>query len=237
MAINFPDSPVVNDVYSLGGTSWVWNGASWVNQGTVTQGAQGIQGTLGIQGATGAGTQGIQGVQGITGTGTNGAQGIQGTTGTGSQGIQGTTGSGSQGIQGTSGAQGASGVQANSYLLIAMSDETTALTTGTGVVTFRAPEYMYILDVRASVNTNSSSGNVTVDICHANSDSIFSGIFSGKLLIDPNYPTSNGVNLGVDGLRTFQDNEAVRMDILNAGTGAKGLKVIIYYNQYSGVLA
>ena len=212
MAINFPDSPVVNDVYSLGGTSWVWNGASWVNQGTVTQGALGIQGTLGIQGATGSGSQGVQGVQG-------------------------TTGSGSQGVQGTSGAQGVSGVAANSYLMVAMSDETTSLTTGTGVVTFRAPETMYIINAKASVNSNSTSGNVTVDVCHQNSVSIFSNIFTGKLKVDPNYPTSNGVNFASDGLRTFAENELVRMDIVNAGTGAKALKVILYYNNGGGVLA
>lgn len=29
MAINFPNSPVLNDIYSSGGTSWQWNGTTW----------------------------------------------------------------------------------------------------------------------------------------------------------------------------------------------------------------
>ena len=120
--------------------------------------------------------------------------------------------------------------------MFAMSDETTSLTTGTGVVTFRAPETMYIINAKASVNSNSTSGNVTVDVCHQNSVSIFSNIFTGKLKIDANYPTSNGVNFASDGLRTFAEDELVRVDIVNAGTGAKALKVILYYNNGEGVL-
>jgi hypothetical protein len=143
---------------------------------------------------------------------------------------------GVQGIQGIFGAQGVSGVAANSYLMVAMSDETTSLTTGTGIVTFRAPETMYIISAKASVNSNSTSGNVTVDVCHQNSASIFSNIFTGKLKIDPNYPTSNGASFASDGLRTFAEDELVRMDIVNAGTGAKALKVILYYNDGGGVL-
>ena len=29
MAINFPDSPSLNDEYTAGGRTWVWNGSSW----------------------------------------------------------------------------------------------------------------------------------------------------------------------------------------------------------------
>jgi hypothetical protein len=33
MAINFPNSPSVNDIHSYGGYSWEWNGSSWISLG------------------------------------------------------------------------------------------------------------------------------------------------------------------------------------------------------------
>jgi hypothetical protein len=29
MAIDFPDSPTSNQIYTSGGRSWIWNGSSW----------------------------------------------------------------------------------------------------------------------------------------------------------------------------------------------------------------
>lgn len=31
MALNFPSSPAVNDIYTSGGKSWKWNGTSWIS--------------------------------------------------------------------------------------------------------------------------------------------------------------------------------------------------------------
>ena len=31
MAINFPNSPSVNDTFTSGGTTFTWNGSSWVS--------------------------------------------------------------------------------------------------------------------------------------------------------------------------------------------------------------
>jgi hypothetical protein len=59
MALSFPNSPSLNDVYTYGGKSWQWNGNYWISinygqQGVSgAQGAQGLQGTQGLQGATG----------------------------------------------------------------------------------------------------------------------------------------------------------------------------------------
>ncbi len=49
-------------------------------------------------------------------------------------------------------------------MIIAASDETTALTEGTAKVTFRAPFAMTITGLRANVNTASTSGIPTIDI-------------------------------------------------------------------------
>jgi hypothetical protein len=36
MAINFPDSPSLNDTHSYGGNTWKWDGESWVSLGAIT---------------------------------------------------------------------------------------------------------------------------------------------------------------------------------------------------------
>ena len=98
MAINFPNSPAPNEIYTFNGLSWRWTGSSWTSLGTAVIGATGATGATGPQGPTGAtgaaGATGSQGIQGPTGAaGATGSQGIQGPTGaTGSQGPQGNTG-------------------------------------------------------------------------------------------------------------------------------------------------
>ena len=80
MALNFPNSPALNDIYEANGTRWQWDGSSWVR--IVSAGNQGFQG---VQGATGAqGIQGAQGVQGAVGAqGDVGAQGADGASNNG----------------------------------------------------------------------------------------------------------------------------------------------------------
>ena len=116
MALNFPNSPSLNDIHNENGTRWQWNGESWTR--IVTAGSQGFQGAAGATGAQGAaGSTGAQGAQGATGsgaqgaTGPTGAQGDDGAAGsTGAQGATGPTGgAGPTGPTGPTGAQGADG--------------------------------------------------------------------------------------------------------------------------------
>ncbi len=89
-AIDFPNSPTLNQVFTVGTNSWIWNGSRWNVVRTGVTGPTGPQGPQGIQGLTGpAGPQGAQGIQGITGaTGPQGLQGPVGPTGpTGPAGI------------------------------------------------------------------------------------------------------------------------------------------------------
>ena len=60
MALNFPNSPSLNDLHEENLTKWRWNGSSWIRVVTTsTAGAQGFQGAAGAQGATAAaGAQG-----------------------------------------------------------------------------------------------------------------------------------------------------------------------------------
>jgi hypothetical protein len=79
-AIDFPNSPTLNQVFTVGSNSWTWNGSRWNVVRTGVTGPTGPQGPQGIQGLAGpAGPQGAQGIQGITGA--TGPQGIQGPTG------------------------------------------------------------------------------------------------------------------------------------------------------------
>ena len=135
MALNFPTPSAVNQVYSANGTSWIWDGASWVAYNGGATGLQGIQGVQGLQG-----TQGIQGLQGI-----QGIQGIQGVQGT--QGTQGTQGL--QGIQGLQGTTGLAFTIAKTYVSVA------ALTADTSPTSIIAGQFALIntLDVQDAENS------------------------------------------------------------------------------------
>ena len=71
MALDFPTSPTLNEIYSYGGRSWKWNGTAWdvYSSGTSgNTGATGAQGNTGSIGATGSqGNTGATGPQGNTG--------------------------------------------------------------------------------------------------------------------------------------------------------------------------
>jgi hypothetical protein len=106
-------------------------------------------------------------------------------------------------------------------LVIAVSDETTAITTGTAKVTFRMPYAMTLTAVRASLSTASTSGIPTVDINEAGTT-----ILSTKLTIDASEKTSTtAATAAVISDSALADDAEITIDIDVAGTGAKGLKV------------
>lgn len=114
-------------------------------------------------------------------------------------------------------------------MVLALSDETTALTTGVSKITFRAPYAMSLYQVpRISVNTVSTSGAITVDI----KQSGFSIFGNDKLTIDINTKTSvTSVIQPVITTNYILDDTEITLDVLASGTGAKGLKVVIYYRR------
>lgn len=112
------------------------------------------------------------------------------------------------------------------YFTLAVSDETTAITTGTAKVTFRMPFACTVTAVRASVNTASSSGNPTFDINEAGT----SILGANKLSIDANEKTSQTAATATTiADSSIADDAEITIDIDTAGTGAKGAKITIYY--------
>jgi hypothetical protein len=108
---------------------------------------------------------------------------------------------------------------------LAASDETTALTTGTGKVTFRMPFAMTLTAVRASLTTAQASGTIfTVDINESGTS-----ILSTKLTIDNTEKTSTTAATPVVISDTaLADDAEITIDIDQIGNGtATGLKITL----------
>jgi len=106
---------------------------------------------------------------------------------------------------------------------IALSDTTTAITTGVLIDSFRIPLNFTLTEVRASLITASSSGIPTIDI---NEGGV--SILSTKLTIDANEKTSKTASIAaVISDNTLADDAEISFDIDIAGTDAAGLKVTL----------
>jgi hypothetical protein len=113
---------------------------------------------------------------------------------------------------------------------IALSDESTALTTGTSKVTFRSLGNIKASMFRLSCNTAPTGSVITVDI---NVDGV--SILSTKLTIDAGEKTSrtaaNAMQFAT-GLDAISDDAEITVDIDGVGStiAGAGLKLIMYYN-------
>ena len=110
-------------------------------------------------------------------------------------------------------------------IVVAASDETTALATGTAKVTFRMPYAFTVSAVRASLTTAQTSGSIfTVDINESGTT-----ILSTKLTIDNTEKTSKtAATPPVISDTSLADDAEITIDIDQVGDGtAKGLKVVL----------
>jgi hypothetical protein len=114
------------------------------------------------------------------------------------------------------------------FMLIALTDETSLVLTGANIVSFRAPFAMQLTKIpRASLSTGSSSGAVTVDIKKGGT----SLLGANKLTIDATQKTSTTAATATTlATATIEDDAEITLDITAAGTGARGLKVVLYYS-------
>lgn len=118
----------------------------------------------------------------------------------------------------------AGGADVTQSIIIAVGDETSALTTGTGKVTFRMPYAFTLTAVRASLTTAQSSGSIlTVDINEGGAS-----VLSTKLTIDNSEKTSvTAATPAVISDSSLADDAEITIDIDQVGTGAAGLKVTL----------
>lgn len=108
-------------------------------------------------------------------------------------------------------------------IIVACSDETTPLSTGTGKVTFRMPYAFTLSSVRASLTVAQTSGSIfTVDINEGGTS-----ILSTKITIDNTEKTSTtAATPPVISDTALADDAEITIDIDQIGDGtAKGLKV------------
>lgn len=114
-------------------------------------------------------------------------------------------------------------------LVIAVSDETTALTTGTAKVTFRMPYAFTLTGVRASVGTAPTGATIIVDINESGTT-----ILSTKLSIDTSEKTSTtATSAAVISDTALADDAEITIDIDQVGStiAGAGLKVYLIGNQ------
>ena len=110
-------------------------------------------------------------------------------------------------------------------LIVACSDESTALTTGTEKVTFRMPYAMNLTEGRASVGTAPTGSTIIVDINEKGST-----ILSTKLTIDAGEKTSTTAAVeAVISDSSLADDSEMTIDIDQVGStvAGAGLKVTL----------
>lgn len=114
-------------------------------------------------------------------------------------------------------------------IIIACSDETTDLTTGTAKTTFRMPYAFTVTEVRASVTTAPVGSTITVDI-NENTGGGATSILSTVISIDANEKTSEtAATPPVVSDSSIADDSEITIDIDQIGstTAGAGLKVYL----------
>jgi hypothetical protein len=109
--------------------------------------------------------------------------------------------------------------------IIACSDDSTAITTGTAKATFRMPYAFTVTDVRASVNTAPTGSTILIDINEAGTT-----ILSTKLMIDAGEKTSTtAATPYVISDASLADDAEITIDFDQVGStiAGKGVKVIL----------
>lgn len=118
-----------------------------------------------------------------------------------------------------------SDIRTTESFIIACSDETSDLTTGTAKATFRMPYAFTLTDVRASVGTAPVGATVTVDINESGTT-----ILSTKITIDASEKTSTtAATQPVISDSALADDAEITIDIDQVGssTAGAGLKVTL----------
>jgi hypothetical protein len=115
-------------------------------------------------------------------------------------------------------------VKLTESLIIACSDETTAITTGTAKVTFRMPYAFTVSAVRASVTTAPTGSTILIDINESGTT-----ILSTKLMIDATEKTSTtAATPAVISDSSLADDAEITVDFDQVGSTISGAGVKVY---------
>lgn len=117
-------------------------------------------------------------------------------------------------------------LNANEVIVVPVSDESTALTTGTSKVKFRMPFAATLLSVRASVNTAPTGSTLIVDINEAGSS-----VLGTKLSIDASETTSTtAASAATITDSALADDAEISIDIdqIGSSVAGAGLKVSLF---------
>lgn len=204
---DLPGGATQGDVYLVEADDnfYVWDGSAWSSLGTLA----GPQGPTGATGATGpAGADGADGADGV---------GVD---------AGGTTGQVLAKASNTDYDTNWVSLTTADIYVIACSDETTALTTGTGKVTFRMPTAGTLTAVKATVTTAPAGSALIVDINEGGTS-----VLSTKLSVDDGEKTSaTAATPAVISDSALADDAEITIDIdqVGSGTAGAGLKVTLY---------
>lgn len=111
-------------------------------------------------------------------------------------------------------------------LIIAASDESTAITTGTNKITFRFPYALTLTGIRASVGTAPTGSTIIIDVNESGTT-----IFSTKLTIDAGEETSTtAATAAVISDTAIADDAEITIDFDQVGssTAGAGVKITFY---------
>lgn len=111
---------------------------------------------------------------------------------------------------------------------VAASDETTAITTGTGKVTFRAPYAFTLTELRASVNTAPTGSTILIDVNESGTT-----VISTKIMIDASEKTSTtAATPYVISDSAIADDAEISVDFDQVGSTVAGAGVKIWIKGY-----
>jgi hypothetical protein len=118
----------------------------------------------------------------------------------------------------------ASAVKPTESLIVACSDETTAITAGTSKVTFRMPYAFTLSAVRASVTTAPTGSTILIDINESGTT-----VLSTKLMIDASEKTSTtAATAAVISDASLADDSEITIDFDQVGSTIAGAGVKVY---------
>jgi len=221
--IDFPASPANGQVFASGALSWRFDGTKWVAQGAPALAVAGSSGDIQTNNGSG-GLGALTPAAGVAAwiavpSSANLRTAMTDEVGTGPAYFQG-------GALGTPASGSAANLTGQKFEFeVAASDETTALTTGTAKITFYMPAAITLTELFTGLSGQSSSGVVTADVKKAGA-TIFSTLPSIGASQDTSLAGSGSV-AAVLSTTSFAKGDKMTIDFTAAGTGAKGMKVVM----------